>query len=157
MPADALRALSQGPHAATKEESLAVLHKGKAVVGKDKQPCVLNLKMRLVVAPLAGGDAAAAAGSHRGEACGSLVVAAGGETTGAVAKRETPDSPAGKAGKELAAETPAADAKAASGVVAAAAAAAAAAADKAGADKAAADAKVGGLATSPVARVRERV
>ena len=43
-----LRALLQGPHAATKEESLAVMHKGKAVVGNDTQPCVLNLKMRLV-------------------------------------------------------------------------------------------------------------
>ncbi len=130
MPADALRALLQGPHAAaTKAESLAVLHKGKAVVGNDKHPCVLNLKMRLVVAPVAGGHTAAeqpaaaaasppataATSAHRREACGSLVVAAvAGETNATVAKLQTPpDSPAGKAGKELAAETPAAGAKAA--------------------------------------------
>jgi hypothetical protein len=128
VPGDSLRAFLQGPHAATKADSLAVLHKGKAVVGNDKHPCVLNLKMRLVVAPVEGGHtaaeqpAAAAAcppvtgetSAHRREACGSLVVAAAGETTAAVAKRATPDSPAGKAGKELAAGTPAAeDAKAA--------------------------------------------
>ena len=48
MVGDTLRALLQGPHSATKEESLAVMHKGKAVVGNDTQPCVLNLKMRRV-------------------------------------------------------------------------------------------------------------
>ena len=34
---------------ATMADSFAVLNKGKAVIGNDKKPCVLNLKVRLVV------------------------------------------------------------------------------------------------------------
>jgi hypothetical protein len=49
IPGDTLQAFWQGKHTATVEDSFAVLNKGKAVIGNDNEPCVLNLKMRLVI------------------------------------------------------------------------------------------------------------
>jgi len=49
IPGDTLQAFWQGKHTATVEDSFAVLNKGKAVIGNDNKPCLLSLKMRLVV------------------------------------------------------------------------------------------------------------
>jgi hypothetical protein len=46
---DTVQALFKGKHPVTMKDSFAVLNKGKAVIGNDKKPCVLNLKIRLVV------------------------------------------------------------------------------------------------------------
>jgi hypothetical protein len=49
IPGDTLQAFWQGKHTATVEDSFAVLNKGKGIIGNDNEPCVLHLKMRLVV------------------------------------------------------------------------------------------------------------
>jgi hypothetical protein len=49
IPGHTLQAFLQGKHTVTMEDSFEVLNKGEAVIGNDKKPCVLNLKMRLVV------------------------------------------------------------------------------------------------------------
>jgi hypothetical protein len=49
IPGDTLQAFWQGKHTATVEDSFAVLNKGKGIIGNDNEPCVLYLKMRLVV------------------------------------------------------------------------------------------------------------
>ena len=49
IPGNTLQAFLQGQHPLTMNDSFAVLNKGKAVIGNDKKPCVLNLKMRLLV------------------------------------------------------------------------------------------------------------
>jgi hypothetical protein len=41
---------------ATMADSFAVLNKGNAVIGNEKRPCVLNLKMHLVVPDEEGGE-----------------------------------------------------------------------------------------------------
>jgi Ca2+-dependent lipid-binding protein len=52
IPADTLQALLEGKQTEKMEDSFAVQKKGAAVIGNDKQPCVLNLKidLRAVVA-----------------------------------------------------------------------------------------------------------
>jgi hypothetical protein len=49
IPGHTLQAFLQGKHTVTMEDSFEVVNKGEAVIGNDKKPCVLNLKMRLVV------------------------------------------------------------------------------------------------------------
>ena len=49
IPGNTLQAFLEGKHTVTMEDSFEVLNKGEAVIGNDKKPCVLNLKMRLVV------------------------------------------------------------------------------------------------------------
>ena len=49
IPGNTLQGLLKGKHTVTMEDSFAVLNKGKPVIGNDKKPCVLNLKVRLVV------------------------------------------------------------------------------------------------------------
>ena len=48
IPSETLHAFLLQAQAATEEGSFAVLKKGMAVMGKDKQPCVINLKMSLL-------------------------------------------------------------------------------------------------------------
>ena len=45
--ADTLQALLKGKQTEKMEDSFAVLKKGAVVIGNDKKPCVLNLKMNL--------------------------------------------------------------------------------------------------------------
>ena len=49
IPGNTLQGLLKGKHTITMEDSFVVLNKGKPVIGNDKKPCVLNLKVRLVV------------------------------------------------------------------------------------------------------------
>jgi hypothetical protein len=49
IPGNTLQGFLQGKHTVTMEDSFEVLNKGEAVIGNDKKPCLLNLKMRLVV------------------------------------------------------------------------------------------------------------
>jgi translation initiation factor IF-2 len=49
IPGHTLQAFLQGKHTVTMEDSFEVVNKGETVIGNDKKPCVLNLKMRLVV------------------------------------------------------------------------------------------------------------
>ena len=50
IPSETLHAFLLQAQAATEEGSFAVLKEGMAVIGEDKQPCVINLKMSLLVA-----------------------------------------------------------------------------------------------------------
>jgi hypothetical protein len=49
IPADTLKSFLQHEQNVTREGSYPVLNEGKAVTGNDKQPCVINLKMCLLV------------------------------------------------------------------------------------------------------------
>ena len=49
IPADTLKAFLQQQHNVIQEGSYRVLKEGEAVTGNDKQPCVINIKMSLLL------------------------------------------------------------------------------------------------------------